>query len=97
SLRPPRPVGRSLERKSAAGKSKASKALAASEALKSFAMNRTAEKTSIDVIGVTVEVGAVTDVAEGVEHLRIDAVLDVVHRAVGEHGIHTGRVSRPKE
>src|SRR5260370_30104030 len=50
---------------------------------------------SIDVIRVVVEVRAVVAIAQGVEDLGIDAVFDVVDRAVGERGAHAGADSRP--
>src|SRR5262249_49454475 len=37
---------------------------------------------------------AVLPVAEQVEHVRIDAELNVVHRAISEHGVHTAGMRR---
>src|SRR5216683_740698 len=48
----------------------------------------------VDVIRVGMQGGAVRSVAQGVEDVGIDAVLDVMDRAIGEHGVEAGRVGR---
>src|SRR5438874_826667 len=60
-------------------------------------MNRTADKASIDVIRVVVQVGAVAPVADGIEYVGINAVLDAMHRAVGKHRVQAGRMRRSEE
>src|SRR5438132_726333 len=60
-----------------------------------FASNRTPNPL-LDVVGVA-EIEAIVNAAQGVEHLWIDPVLDVVDRAVGKHGVHAGRMRRSHE
>lgn len=54
-------------------------------------------RASIDAIRVVIEILAVAAVADGIEYVGINAVLDVMHRAVGEYRIGAGRMRRSKE
>src|SRR5439155_18696590 len=49
------------------------------------------------IIRVGMQVRAVVHSAQGIEGVRIDAVLDAVDRAVAEQGVDPGGVSRPED
>src|SRR6266581_2620072 len=49
---------------------------------------------SIDVVRVLSQSAAVGAVTQGVEHVAVDAVLDVMHRAVREDRVHACRMRR---
>ena len=48
----------------------------------------------LNVIKVGMEIRAVVRTAEGVEDIRVNAVLNIVDRAITEDGIDSGRMGR---
>src|SRR5262245_54408632 len=52
--------------------------------------------TLLNVIRIAVQRGAVVYVAQGVKDVRINSILNVMHRSVGEDGVDPSRVGRAK-